>query len=92
MYSYDNTKGHGVSKIIFGESGLNVVVLDLEGKYTMTHCSMAIQVSSIEESNDIKKALLSEKFKKILESSLFSSFRIDGNIFTTFKNESWREL
>jgi hypothetical protein len=90
MYSNVNDRGHfGVSKVIFGESGINNPVIDMEGKYGMTHGAMAIQVDSLDEANSISEVLQSEKFDKIIQSCIFSSFRIDWNIFKEFKKDFW---
>ena len=42
-YSNINNKGHfGVKKVIFGEAGINHVIIDIEGKYGMTQGAMGI--------------------------------------------------
>jgi|SaaInlStandDraft_1057018.scaffolds.fasta_scaffold00735_19 hypothetical protein len=93
MYSSKNDNGHfGIPKVIFGESGINHVVIDINGKYGITHGAMGIKVSSKKEAIQIKKALLSVKFQDFLKSSLFSSFRIDWNIFKSFKRDFWKEF
>lgn len=91
MYSKVNDRGHfGVSKVIFGESGIYNPVIDMEGKYGMTHGAMAIQVNSLEEATVISKVIESDKFNKIIQSCIFSSFRIDWNIFKEFKQDFWK--
>ena len=93
MYSSRNDNGHfGISKVIFGESGINHVVIDMNGKYGITNGGMGIKVSSEKEAKQIKKALLSIKFKDFLNSVLFSSFRVDWNIFKSFKRDFWKEF
>ena len=93
MYSKVNDRGHfGVSKVIFGESGIYNPVIDMEGKYGMTHGVMAIKVDNLEEANFISKAIESDKFDKIIQSCIFSSFRIDWNIFKEFKKDFWKEF
>lgn len=93
MYSKYNDKGHfGVSKVIFGESGIYNPIIDIEGKYGMTHGAMSIKISNIEEGNNISKALTSETFKDIIKSCLYSSFRIDWNIFKDMKKDFWKEF
>jgi hypothetical protein len=65
MYSKVNNKGHfGVSKVIFGDSGISNPIIDMEGKYGMTEHSMAIQVSSIDEAINISNAIKSKKFEE----------------------------
>ena len=93
MYSKVNDRGHfGISKVIFGESGIYKPVIDMEGKYGMTHGAMAIQVDSLEEANKICTVIESDKFDKIIQSCIFSSFRIDWNIFKEFKKDFWKNF
>jgi hypothetical protein len=93
MYSKVNDRGHfGVSKVIFGESGIYKPVIDMEGKYGMTHGAMAIKVDNLEEATFISKVIESDKFGKIIQSCIFSSFRIDWNIFKEFKKDFWKEF
>jgi hypothetical protein len=93
MYSKVNDRGHfGVSKVIFGDSGIYKPVIDIEGKYGMTQHSMAIQVDNLEEATFISKVIESDKFNKIIQSCLYSSYAIDWNIFKEFKKDFWKEF
>jgi hypothetical protein len=93
MYSKVNDKGHfGIPKIIFGDSGINNPIIDMDGKYGMTHHAMGIQISNIQEGKHICKALQNKKFLKLVNSSLFSSYAIDWNIFKEFKKDFWKEF
>jgi len=93
MYSKVNDRGHfGVSKVIFGESGIYNPVIDMEGKYGMTQGAMAIKVDNLEEATFISKVIESDKFDKVIQSCIFSSFRIDWNIFKEFKKDFWKEF
>ena len=68
-YTKFNDKGHfGVSKIIFGESGIFNPVIDLQGKYAMTHGAMAIEIDNPLDADKISLALTSHKFKDFLKS------------------------
>ena len=92
MYSNRNDKGHfGIPKVIFGDSGFDTAVIDLNGEYGMTQHSMAIEINDLQEGENILKALLSEKFNNLKNSCLFSSYAIDWNIFKTFKRNWWKE-
>jgi hypothetical protein len=92
-YSTCNNKGHfGQSKIIFGEAGLNEVVIDFNGEYGMTQGAIAIKISNINEGQHIKKALLSVQFKEILDSCNWGNFRIDWRLFKFFKKDFWKEI
>ncbi|MHA2039829.1 MAG: hypothetical protein ACW98X_25720, partial [Promethearchaeota archaeon] len=88
-----NDRGHfGVSKVIFGFTGINDVIIDMEGKYGMTQHAMGIQVDNLEEATNLKKCLLSNKFKDYLNSCLFSQYIIDWNIFKDLKKDFWKEF
>lgn len=93
MYSNCNNKGHfGISKVIFGEAGINNVVVDMDGIYGLTNGAIGIKIVNIETGNNIKKAIKSNKFQSLLNSCLFSSYRIDWNIFKEFKKDFWKEF
>ena len=57
-----------ITKIIFGDSGINNPVIDINGKYAMTQHSMAIIIDNKEEGN---------KLSKILKACLWSSIAIE---------------
>lgn len=89
-YSNVNNRGHfGVSKVIFGETKINPVI-DMKGEYGMTHGAMAIKVDSLEEANNICNFITSDKFNEIINSCMYSNFRIDWNIFTDMKKDFWK--
>ena len=93
MYSSVNDRGHfGVPKVIFGESGIYKPVIDMDGKYGMTQGAMAIQVDNLEEATLISKVIEGDKFDKVIQSCIFSSFRIDWNIFKEFKKDFWKQF
>ena len=93
MWSSLNDRGHfGVSKVIFGDSGIYNPVIDMEGKYGMTQHAMAIQVDTLEEATQICKAIESDKFNEIIQSCLYSSYAIDWNVFKEFKRDFWKEF
>jgi hypothetical protein len=93
IYSSINNKGHfGTPKVIFGDNGLNDAVIDMEGIYGMSENSMAIEVTSIDEANNIKMALLSRKFKEVIKCCIIGNFRIDWRLFREFKKDFWNEF
>jgi len=92
-YSNINNKGHfGVKKVIFGEAGINHVIVDIEGKYGMTQGAIGIIIINKDEGENIKKALLSDKFKSVLKACMWGNFRIDWNLFTYFKKDFWKQF
>ena len=93
MYSSRNDNGHfGIPKVIFGDSGIYDVIIDMNGKYGMTQHSMAIQVSSLEEAQNIKNVLMSENFSEFLKTVMWSNFQIDWRLFKYFKKDFWKEF
>ena len=93
MYSNVNDKGHfGVSKVIFGESGINTPVIDINGDYGMTEGSFAIEIKDEDEGKNISLALQSKGFNEILKSTMFSMFRIESCVFKEFKKDFWKEF
>ena len=93
MYSTVNNKGHfGISKVIFGDSGIYNPIIDMGGMYGMTQHSMAIQVETLEEATNICSVIKSTKFDEIIQSCLYSSYAIDWNIFKEFRKDFWKEF
>lgn len=93
MYSSRNDNGHfGISKVIFGDSGIYDAIIDMEGKYGMTQHSMAIKVSSLEEAENIKNVLMCDSFTEFLKTVMWSNFQIDWRLFSYLKKDFWREF
>ena len=92
-YSSINNKGHfNESKVIFGDSGINDSIIDINGDYGLTQHSIGIKIYNIEEGDNIKKAIETEKFKDILLSCSWSNYQIDYILFTYFKKDFWKEF
>ena len=93
MYSKVNDRGHfGIPKVIIGEAGINDVIIDIDGEYGLTNGAIGIKINNVEEGKNLKIALNSVKFNKMFKSCLFSSYRIDWNIFKEFKKDFWKEF
>ena len=91
MYSSRNDNGHfNIPKVIFGEAGINNVIIDLNGDYGMTQGAMGIIINNISDGENIKKVLLSKEFNKIICSCMWSNFRIDWRLFTYFKHDFYK--
>ncbi len=84
------TKMFRVPKVIFGDGGINEVVVDYDGKYGMTQHSIGIEITSNHEGQNIKKVLESNIFKDILNSLSFSNYQIDWRIFKYFKKDFYK--
>ena len=90
FYSNTNDKGFfGIPKIIFGESGINEPVLDLEGKYGMTQGAMALSIKDKADGEKLKIFLKSNFFTNIRTACSWGGFRIDWRLFTYFKKGFW---
>ena len=93
VYSNDNTKGfYGVKKVIFGESGIYNPIIDMSGKYAMTQCAMAIVIDNKKEAENVRDAITTKEFNKIIKSCSWSSFRIEWNMFSYFKKYFYKEF
>jgi hypothetical protein len=92
LYSSINDNGHfGLSKVIFGDNGLNDVIIDNLGSYAMTENSMAIEVTD-DEGMCLQKSILSKEFSSFIKSCIIGNFRIDWRLFTYFKKDFWKEF
>lgn len=81
----------GVSKVIFGESGINDVIVDIEGKYGMTQGAIGLKIigntgrTIQDEGLYMKHALESREFSRVVDAMSFSNFRIDWRMFLYFR-------
>lgn len=100
-YYYTNTlnppvrkkiKMFGVSKVIFGEGGAHNPLIDMDGKYGMTGCAMAILVSSLHEAKLLCQILKSDAFKQFVNAMSVGYFRIDWKLFLHFKADFYKNL
>jgi len=84
----------GVPKVIFGESGINDVIIDEEGKYGMTQgaIGLKIPVPRVSEGPLMKQALESTVFNRILDAMSFSNFRIDWRMFLYFRPDFYKDI
>jgi hypothetical protein len=90
MYSNTNKKGmFGISKVIFGESGINEPIIDLEGKYGITQGAIGLVIKDKKEGERLSVFLQSNFFKNILSACMWGGFRIDWRLFTYFKRNFW---
>jgi hypothetical protein len=83
-------KMFGQKKIIFGESGIHDVVLDMEGKYGMTQGAIGIKIEDEKHGRILKTALESQEFERILKAMNFGNFRIDWRMFLYFRSDFYK--
>lgn len=89
-YSNRKDKGmFGISKVIFGDSGINEPVIDMDGEYGMTQHAIGLVVKSKVDATHARTFLKSNFFKNILSSCSYSGFQIDWRLFTYFKDHFW---
>ena len=90
--SINNKCGFGISKLIFGESGINKIINDKKGQYGLTNGCIGIETTDYtnDEINKIINILESKKFKDFLQSFMFSIFRLEWRIFTYFKKDFYK--
>ena len=82
----------GIPKVIFGESGINDVILDEEGKYGMTQGAIGLKIQIERDGPTMKKALESTMFNRILDAMSFSNFRIDWRMFLYFRPDFYKDI
>jgi len=93
VWSNRNDNGHyGIKKVIFGDSGINNPIIDIDGKYAMSQHSMAIIIDNITEGERLSKVLCSLSFDKILKACLWSSYAIEWGMFKDFKKNFYELL
>jgi len=86
----------GVPKVIFGESGINKVVIDVEGRYGMTQGAIGLKIPEVSpdqqnaEASRMAAALESENFFRILDAMSFSNFRIDWRMFLYLRPDFYK--
>lgn len=82
----------GQKKVIFGESGINNVILDIDGIYGMTQGAIGLKINNNKEGIILKKTLESEEFERILKAMNFGNFRIDWRIFLYIRKDFYKYL
>jgi len=80
----------GVSKVIFGESGINNVIVDTSGEYGLTQGAIGLKIKSEKEGKLFAHALESSGFKDILNAMSFGNFRIDWRMFKYFRPDFYK--
>jgi hypothetical protein len=93
IWSKINNNGHyGIKKVIFGYSGMNNPIIDIDGKYALSECAIGVIINNEIEGQKISTFLVSDIFSKILKACLWSSFRIEWGMFKDFKKNFYELL
>ena len=74
-------------KVIIGYCGIKHVVNDYDGLYGITNNTFGIDIDSREHGNLLDKALLSDRFKKVLKGASFGNFCVDFNFLSLLKDD-----
>jgi len=82
----------GVPKVIFGDGGINDVIIDDKGKYGLTQHAIGLKISSKHEGELMKVVLESDEFDNVLKSMSFSNFGIDWRMFKYFKPDFYKQF
>ena len=87
----------GVPKVIFGESSINKVIIDLEGRYGLTQGAIGLKIPGVKPDEQTREAVLmtavleSDIFHHILDAMSFSNFRIDWRMFLYFRPDFYKD-
>ena len=100
MWSSKRNTMFGVPKVIFGESGIHDVIIDIEGKYGMTQGAIGLKIihdpattATLDaEARQMKRVLESTEFHTILDAMSFSNFRIDWRMFLYFCPDFYKKV
>jgi 16S rRNA G966 N2-methylase RsmD len=93
-YSNTNENGHfGIPKVIWSNGRISSVgsYVDETGEFGLTQFSYAI-ADDVENLPNIKKALDSTKFKKLMELCAVGQLTINHKVISTFRKNFWREF
>ena len=86
--------GHfGQAKVIISENGGNLGVhVDDKGEYGLTQFMFAIIIKNKEDGENIRKAITSEKFKKVWQAIQWMSNHKEWRVFKYFRSDFWKEF
>lgn len=93
-YSSTNQKGHyGKPKVIWSNGRISSIgnYVDTNGEYALTQFAYAI-VDTVENLENIKKALDSKKFKNLMELCAVGQLTVNHKVVDKFKKDFWREF
>ena len=80
----------GIPKVIWG-GGATGFIVDKKGKYGLTEWCSGI-TDDVENLENIKKCLDSEKFKIVIKATSVSKAEINIKILKHFKKDFWKEF
>lgn len=89
---WSNTKDNGhfnTPKVIWSNGLGTYPIVDLDGQYALTQFSYAIE-DTIENLENIKQALESDRFLKLMGYAKFTNNKYDHKVISTFKKDFWK--
>ncbi len=90
-YSSVKKEQFGIPKVIVSSGEGYEVFQDLNGDYGLTQFACGI-VDTVENLGNIKKALISDSFKPVLEATKLKSAMYNRNIIKHFRKDFWKEF
>ena len=90
-YSNIKKQHFGLQKVIWSNGGGSVPILDSEGKYGLTQFAYAI-TDTYDNLNNIKKAMMTQKFIKLMSFTAGNNHRYDSKTISFFKKDFWKEF
>jgi hypothetical protein len=92
LYSNTKDKGHfNLPKVVFSHGGGSYPVVDNEGEWGLTEFGFGI-VDSIENLENIKTALDSKEFIKLMSSLGFRNLKYEPKVIECFRKDFWKEF
>jgi hypothetical protein len=79
-----NPEQIGVKKLLLNFNERQYPYVDIDGKYGMSQLTFGIPISSKEQGERIKTAILSPRFQKILDATKWGAFQTDYRMFKYF--------
>lgn len=91
-YSKENRGMFGIPKVFFGMGAqVGGILIDKNGEYGQ--CQFVASIADKPENlENIKKALESDKFKKLMESCQFTTQAYNKKIIETFRKDFWKDF
>jgi hypothetical protein len=92
FFSNTNNNGHfNIPKVIWSNGLGTYPIIDSTGQYGLTQFSYGI-VDELENLENIKNALESDKFLKLMEYSKFTNNKYDYKVISTFRKDFWKDF
>lgn len=92
FFSKTINNGHfNIPKVIWSNGLGTYPIVDNIGQYGLTQFSYGI-VDELENLENIKKSLESDKFLKLMEYSKFTNNKYDYKVISTFKKDFWKDF